>query len=276
MGRFFLLVKASFRRNLRERMALRLSFVLELASIAARLGIFLLIDRYQQQLLGDARLNEAAAELGTSYFGYVAVGLAVAELAQSGLGGVLGQFHHEKSLRTLPLVLAAPVTLWQWAAAAGIATLVRGCFYSLLILGLAGSFLGLAIPSFSLGAALLVVLVSFPVLWALSLLSLAGALLLRRGDPVGFVVGILFEICGGVYAPVSVLPNWMQKLSSCVPLRPALEAMQAVIYRGAGVFELLPHLQHLFILSCFYLPLAYICLRFADLRARRLGFYHLS
>ncbi len=267
---------AYLKRTLRERFALRLSFALEILSTCAMLAVFLLIDRFQSSLLGSERLAEAASQLGTTYFGYVALGLAVSELSQSNLGGILGQFHFEKQSRTLPVLLAAPLSLWRWALVAGAGNLLSALFRAVLIFGLAVGVLRLEVGSFSVPLLCAVLFLAVPALWALAILCLVAALLLRRGDPLGFVLGILFDLCGGVYAPVSVLPGFAQEISRWIPLGPALEATHKVVYAGAGWSEVSPLLVRLVVLGSVYLPIAYLLLQWADKRARKRGFYHLT
>jgi len=266
---------AKIRLSLFDRLAFRWSFAFEIFSTCSMLFIFLLIDRFQGGLLGD-RLQSASAKLGTSYFGYVTVGLAVSALSSVSLGGVLGQFHEEKRLRTLPLVLCAPLSLWRWALAAGAANFLRAVFQCMLIFSLAVGVLGLQLPAFSPGLALLVILVSLPSLWALSVLSLAVALLIRRGDPLGFVLGISLEILGGVYVPLDVLPPAARTFSQAIPLGPSLTAMHAVLSGGARLQEISPQLGILALLAVIYVPLAFLLLRWADQRARLNGNYFVS
>lgn len=270
-----MLLKAKLYASMRERLALRWSFVFEVAGTCSSLAIFLLIDRFQGAIFGD-QLRLATEKLGTSYFGYVTVGLAVSSLASSSLGGVLGQFSQEKRLRTLPLVLASPLSLWRWAVIAGMANLVRAVFQFLLIFAVAVGLMGLRFPSFSLGSAFLVILISIPSLWALSVLSLSIALLIRRGDPLGFLLGLSLEILGGVYVPIDVLPEWVRGLARLIPLGPSLEAMHKVLSSGAVLTELASQLTLLGVLAGIYLPFAYAMLAFADRKARLNGNYFLS
>jgi ABC-2 type transport system permease protein len=51
---------------------------------------------------------------------------------------------------------------------------------------------------------------------------------------------LLSGLLGGVYYPTSVIPSWIQSLSSVVPLTYGLRALRRVWLDGVGYREVLP------------------------------------
>ncbi|HEY8280343.1 MAG TPA: ABC transporter permease [Bdellovibrionota bacterium] len=256
-------------------MAFRFSFALDIITTCSSLLVFFLIDRYQGILFGP-RLGELTARLGTSYFGYVAVGLAVSELANAGLDGVVNDFRRERAQGTLAYLLGKGVSIHKWAAVSGLVHFARSLFRFLLILLLVIFAFRFTIPSFSAVSAFTILLLAAPGLWALSVISMAGTIFFRRGNPVGFVLGLVFEILGGVYVPPEALPGFLPEVARLLPMGLAVEAMQKVVYGGAGLWELSPLLTRLCWINGIFMAMAWVLLEMADRFARRRGLYCLN
>lgn len=269
------LIASSLRRDLQQRLAFRWTFVLELLSTVSMLLVFFLVDRFQNQLFGH-QLIGAAAHLNTSYFGYVALGLAVAGLANTGLSGALGQIYQEKSAQTLEVLMSSPVSIRDWAVATGVCGLLRALGKFLMIFSVAVLVLQLRIPRFDLFACAAVLLTSALPLWCLSVLILATGLVFRRGNPLNFLLSLAFDVLGGVYVPQGVLPHRLAELGGLLPITPAVRAMQSVVYGGAGLAQISGDLAQLAVLTLLYLPIALLVLKKSDHICRMKGYYCLS
>lgn len=268
-------LSGTLRRELQLRLVFRWGLLLEALSMASMLVVFYLVDRFQGQLLGD-KVTQALSGLNTSYFGYVALGLAISTLANTGLGGLLEGLHEEKSSRTLELIMASPVSIELWALGAGVSNLVRALSQFAVIFIIAIVALGLEVPRFNASAALAVLITATVPLWCLALVTLCGAMVFRRGNPISFVLSLAFEILGGVYVPQTVLPEPLRVAGEFLPITPAVRAMQAVVYSGAGLSNVAADVAQLLFLSALYLPIALLLLRKSDQVCRRRGYYSLA
>lgn len=275
LSRLPVLVAATLWKLWRVRLLNRWAFFLEVFSTTSMLLVFFLIDRFQGSLFGD-RLKAALEGANTSYFGYVALGIAVSELANSSVGGVLGQFQEEKRYNTMEEHIAAGCSVQLWAITAGIANLFRAGFQFLLIYAVAVGILGLPVPEFRVELALLVLACGFVPLWCLALFSLGSVLLFRRGYVFGFLVSTCFDLLGGVYVPLSALPGWLRQVSELLPITPALRAMQTIFYRQGTFADIRGDLVQLLALGALLLPLGLAMLAFTDRAAKRRGHYALE
>ncbi len=93
----------------------------------------------------------------------------------------------------------------------------------------------------------------------------------KRGNPLGWILGSLEGLIGGVYFPVTVLPGWLQFLANFFPITYAIRAIQLAVYQGYPLASLWRETGLLFIFSVVLLPLALVSFKFSLRKARKEG-----
>jgi ABC-2 type transport system permease protein len=85
-----------------------------------------------------------------------------------------------------------------------------------------------------IGPALVILGVFAPFVWGLGLISAGAMVTFRRGGRAlgAFVTGV--GIASGVYFPLSVLPDWLEKLAVGNPFAIAIEGLREALIGGAG------------------------------------------
>ena len=96
-------------------------------------------------------------------------------------------------------------------------------------------------------------------------------MVLKRGDPVSRIFTGLSSLFGGLYFPISVLPDWLQTISYLLPVTYALEAMRLSLLKGYALTELIPNILVLSIFAVTTLPLSIAIFAYAIKRAKRDG-----
>ena len=117
----------------------------------------------------------------------------------------------------------------------------------------------------------LVVPVSVLAFAGLGLLSAAGVLVVKRGDPVSTVLGLTGALTAGAYAPVSTFPSWLRAIAACNPMTYALDAWRGALLQAKAPNELIGPLLVLTLMSIVALPVARWGLRRALVLARAEG-----
>lgn len=275
MKKFSLLLGATLLKNFRIRMQAPWSFALQIFSATAMLLVFYIVDHFQNELVGDV-LKKSLTGLNTSYFGYVALGLAMAELSNSSLGGILGQYQMDKRHQLMEHYLFSGVGIRRWAMVSGIANIFHAIFQFTVIFFVAVVFLGLEVGPFRFDLALLVFLMAMLPMWCLSLVSLSGVLLFRRGNILGFLLGLSFELLGGVYAPNTIFPSYLKSFSEILPITPALRSLQQIIYAQGTWDSISGDMLQLLVQTILILPVSLFLLSVADKKARKKGHYILD
>jgi ABC-2 type transport system permease protein len=90
---------------------------------------------------------------------------------------------------------------------------------------------------------------------ALGLFSASLIILMKRGDPLGWVLRVSAAVLGGVFYPTNVMPGWLRAISQALPLTHALELLRRSLLSGAGWAELRGELFALVGLTAILLPL---------------------
>ena len=93
----------------------------------------------------------------------------------------------------------------------------------------------------------------------------------EKGAQLGFIAQGLLLVVSGVYYPVSVLPHWMQWISTISPATYALRGIRAAILDGAGLSSQLDNLWPLVVLGVVSIPLGLAVFGAGERYAKRHG-----
>jgi ABC-2 type transport system permease protein len=122
-----------------------------------------------------------------------------------------------------------------------------------------------------LAAAALAFALALVAFVGLGVLGGALTMVLRRTDPISAFAWLGAATLGGVFYPLDVLPGWAHTLSYLLPIAPALTALRAALFEGAGVAALARPLTALAVFAALVWPLAALAFRGAVARAREDG-----
>lgn len=245
------------------------SYRFALALDVIDLVVFLLLFYFVGKLVGDSEAVKTS-QVAPNYISFVAVGISVMGIMQVGLTSFALKLRRDQNTGTLEALLITP-TSYSWlilgsatydvlrAAGLGAGLLAIGVVFFGVDLDVTASALGilvLAIPTalllfIGLGVAIAAVVIVFKEI--ASLLALAATAL---------------AILGGVYFPLSVLPEPVQAIAEASPFTWALEVIRAALLGGSVSTA---QLVALVIAAPLVIPLALAVLEAAVRRAKRTG-----
>ena len=176
---------------------------------------------------------------GGDYFGFLVVGILAFSFLSTAVTAVPGAVGSGIASGTLEAMLSTRARLaaliaglvsyaFTWTAVRGALTIVMAVL------------LGVRLSAAQSGFALLILALIVAAYFAIGLMAAAMVLAFRTTGPLPQAVLLLSGLLGGVYYPTSVIPSWIQSLSSLVPLTYGLRALRRVWLDGAGVREVLP------------------------------------
>jgi ABC-2 type transport system permease protein len=93
----------------------------------------------------------------------------------------------------------------------------------------------------------------------------------EKGTQLGFIAQGLLLVISGVYYPVSVLPEWMQKLSTISPATYTLEGCRKAILDGATPAQVWPQIWPLILIGVVAVPLGLFVFNRGERHAKRHG-----
>jgi ABC-2 type transport system permease protein len=253
---------AMFLRDLQTDTSYRLAFVLQFASIFFSVFIFYFLS----ELIGEAAVGQIDTQDGR-YFPYVLVGIAFSGYFGVGLNSFASALRTAQTTGTLEALMMTPTRLSTIivgsASYSYLFTTLRVGIYLLLGLALGVRFEGANWLAAGLG--LLLAIIAFA---SIGIVAAAFIMVLKRGDPITWLVANLAALLGGVYYPVTILPHWLRPVAQLLPITYALDVMRGALLNNAGWSQLVPNLLVLGGFCVVLFPLSLLIFRFAVHKAR--------
>ncbi len=257
---------AFFRRDLLVTWSYRLAFFTDWINLLAQVIVFFFVS----DLIDPSKVPSYGGEQA-SYMQFVVIGIAVTSFMQVSLARVTTAIRTEQlqgTLETLLLTPTAPATFQLGSALYEIAYVpIR----VILFLAFAAALFGVHFTIQGLPEAVAVLVVFVPFVWGLGVVSAAATVTYRRGTSLVGLAASVLTITSGAYFPVTVLPDWAQKLARLNPITLALSAIRDALLGGAGWAQTLPAIAILAPVAAITLGFGVWAFRAALRRERRLG-----
>ncbi len=256
---------AFLERDLRVEASYRLSFVWFFVGIFTSVFMFY----YMARLLGPAA-SPHLEEYGGNYFAFLLIGIAFSRYLSVALHGFSGGIRRAQSDGTLEAMLMTPTPVPVIAFGSSLWSYTRTTLDVLVYLVVGSLFLGVELQG-NVMAAVLVLLVSVAAFSAIGVISASIILVIKRGDPVVWVFSTVSSLLGGVYYPITILPDWVQRVAQLLPITYALRALRLVLLQGASLADLASDVLILMGFCLVLIPLSLYAFRVAMRRARHDG-----
>ena len=250
-------------RDFRIETSYRFAFALQLMNILLSVGVFYFISL----LVGPAAMPYLS-RYGGDYFSFVIIGIAFAGYFGVGLSSFSSKLRQSQVSGTLEAMLTSPTrlsaiivssSLWEY-----LMTTIRVLVY--LIVG--ALIMGATFGQGNFISAFVILLLTIITFSSLGIISASFVMVLKRGDPIAWLFNAVSTFLGGVYYPITILPEGLQWLARLIPVTYALDAMRLALLQGASLNELFPQILALCVFSVILLPSSLIAFRFAVRRAK--------
>ncbi len=137
---------------------------------------------------------------------------------------------------TIEYTFMAPLSRAAHLGGSGVFSVLFGTVRAILLFIVVALVFGLSFPGANFGAALAILLIASVSFFGIGMMTAVLPLISpEKGAQLGFVAQGLLLVVSGVYYPVSVLPDWMEWLSTISPATYALRGIRASILDGAGL-----------------------------------------
>ena len=164
--------------------------------------------------------------------------------------------------------LSRPVHLFGMGAFA----IVYGIVRAVLLFGVVAAFFTLHLPKADYVAALVLLVVASISFIGIGMMTAVLPLISpEKGTQLGFMGQGIMLVVSGVYYPVSVLPGWMQAISTISPATYALRGIRHAILEGAGVGQVWGDIWPLIVIGLVAIPLGLWVFRRGERYAKKHG-----
>ena len=211
------------------------------------------------------------AESGGDYFSFALIGIMMRHFLGQSLNAFSQSFFSEQAGGTLEAMLLTPthlpflfVMISLWDLALSLFSIAIYTFFGVCLFGVQLSWT-------SFPTTLFILLISTVAFYSLGILSTSFLMIFKKGNPFDLLFGGLSSLLGGVYFPISLLPDWMEKFSLCLPITHALKALRLSLFQGASLQQVAFELAVLGGMALLFFPLSLLSFRWALRRAKEDG-----
>ena len=171
---------------------------------------------------------------------------------------------------TIEYTFMAPLSRAMHLGGSGVFAVFYGLVRAILLFAVVALFFGLELSDANFAAALVVLVVASVSFFGIGMMTSVLPLISpEKGAQLGFVAQGMLLVVSGVYYPVSVLPAWMEWISTVSPATYALRGIRASVLDGAGVAW--ADVWPLLVIGAVSIPLGLWVFRRGEIYAKRHG-----
>jgi len=244
------------RRDFLIETSYRFAFLLRIGGIFFLLSIFYFLS---QLFKGFPTLH--FTPYTTEYFPFVLIGLASTCYLDFGLNVFTNYLQREMNYGTLEIQVATPTGLIVNLFLSALWPLIYTTLETIIYLLFGIIVFGARIKIENIFFSLITLITGLIPLLGVGLISASIILYFKRGDLLTWLTTNFFTFLSGVYFPVTILPQWLQNISSFIPFTFTLESLRILLLKDTTF-----SFKYLFspiIFSLFLFPLSILIFDYA-------------
>jgi ABC-2 type transport system permease protein len=257
---------AFVKKDLQEDASYRFGFALALGHTLLTLLFLLFVSRFLGASVGD-RLDGH----GGNWFSFAVVGVSLHSFLQAAIQRLASQIRAAQVLGTLEALLTTRTNLPTLVACLPAYPLLQTSLRVFGYLALGVWIFGMPLQVGDWTAALAVFALTLFAFGCLGLFTAGMTIAFKRAEPVGTLIAGLSFFLGGIYYPLSALPEWLRGPAHLLPITPALEALRRILLSEGRWADVLPELGMLLAFLAVMVPASLAFFRWAIRRAMRDG-----
>jgi len=208
---------------------------------------------------------------GGDYFSFVIIGIAFFGYLRVSIRSLSRSIREGQTLGTLEALLVTQTEIPTIIVSSSLYSFLWASFRVIIYIAFSVFVLGLNINNANFLGAFLILFLTIISFGSIGIISASFIMVLKRGDPITWVFTGISALLGGLYFPISVLPDWLRTFSYFLPVTYSLEGMRLAILKGYSLGELLPNILALVLFSLVMLPFSIIVFNIAVKIAKRDG-----
>lgn len=256
-------VLAFLRKDFCIAVTYKLQFAFQFCQVFFSIAIIYFIGK----MFDDSGASQLFDRYNANYFSFALVGVAMNSYCRAGLVNITNDIRQTMTQGTFEALCSAPVHYSWLLFCSSIWPFVFETLRVVIFFLTARLIFGLVLPNANWLAALIVLILTIPIFLLFGMVSAGILIVVKRGDPVNWIFSSLSALLAGTMFPVTVLPEWLQKVAFFLPLTHALEALRQSLLVGASLKDITSHLGALGLFVIFLTPttllLNRLCLKHA-------------
>lgn len=254
-----------FRRDAKIAMSYRAQFFFQVAGVFSVCVTFFFLSLMLRHVEGGIRTLD---KYGGSYFGFVLIGAAFSTYLDSSLRTFSAAIRQAQMTGTLEAMLTTRARIGPMVAGSAMYALLFTTVRTLLYVIFGAFVFRLPIAFERWPEALAIMALTITSTMALGVFAAGFIVLFKQGDPVTAAITGLSWLLSGVLYPKEILPDWVQRAASFLPMTHTLESMRLVLLTGADAASIEGSFVYLGLFSALGIPIAVLWFKWAVGRAR--------
>lgn len=256
---------AFIKRDFIVESSYKFAFVFELTT-----SVFPVFSFYFLGKLVNGREAVSLAKYGGNYFPFALVGLAFTQYFMLALQTFATTIRRSQWVGCLEAMLSTQTKPETVVILSSLYSFIMKTVHIALVF-LIGLLLGVDYSNSNIPSIFITLVLTILAFSALGIFSASIIIVLKKGDPIEWVFGSLCSLLGGALFPISLMPNWMQKIALLLPITYSLEAMRLAVFKGYSIEQLAKQLLILGGMALVMSPLSVWCFALAVDKGRRDG-----
>jgi ABC-2 type transport system permease protein len=201
-------------------------------------------------------VSQQTNEHSLSSFDYTFTGLLGFSILGAGIFGPINVFPELKKMGILRRLHTTPLRVWQYFLSVMIGNAVIGLMSIALMFAAAFTFFNLTVIGNYLELA---IFLAFGIVMILGIgLALGGwAKNERQVAPLGNIIVFPMMFLSGVFFPRFLMPQWLQNVTTFIPLTPVIDGARLITTEGKSLFDLGPQLAVMAVWSIIIYAIAF-------------------
>ena len=244
----------------------RLQFFGQFVSILVATFMFFSLSK-----LIDQDSSPYLSAYGGDYFSFVLIGIALSDFLFVTVSTFAKEVRQAQMIGTFEAMLVTPTPISTILFSSYLYTFLSSLSRIMLYFVIGWLFFDFQANPDYLLLFIFTIIVSILPFLGIGLISAAFIIVFKQGSPVTWLVGTFSGLLAGVMYPIAVLPDWVQSVSSIIPLTYGLEAVRMVLLQGATVTDISVELTILALFTVVLLGLGLLAVNYSLRIARRDG-----
>jgi len=193
---------------------------------------------------------------GGNYFSFVLIGIAFSNYLNVAVRSLSKNIRDAQIMGTLEALLVTQTEIPTIILGSSIYSYVFTSIQVIVYLLLGVFVFGINFGDANYLGAAIILLLTITSFGSIGILSASFIMVFKRGDPITWLINSLSWLLGGVFYPVQVLPDWLEKISYLLPITYSLEGMRHALLQGYSIKNLAHNIFALLIFSIVLIPVS--------------------
>jgi len=244
----------------------------QVALILSIMGMFIGVIRFffMAKFVGEGNSFPLLAPYGGDIMAYFITGVSFMSFVSVSLNSFSNAIREEQHMGTLEFLLMSETPLPAILTYSALWSFFLTSLNTTLVFVVIIFVFGMSV-NINFAATMFVLIITVLCMSGIGLMSAGVIMVSKKGDPVTWIFSTLSGLLSGVIFPIQILPNFLQKISFCLPTTYALSALRKALLTNASLGQLQSEIHVLLLFILFTIPFGIYLFTWGFNKARRDG-----